>query len=458
MRLLKVETVVLIVALGISAAFSYAVIAQTTAPQTNEALAREIISNFAARKFEAVEARFGAQLAAVLPLDKLPASWDSALALFGDFVAIESARSEQIQGVSVVHLVCKFSRMQADYMFAFDAQQKLVGLRGTPHSSPWVAPDYAKQDSFTERSVTVGSAPWNLPGTLTLPKGPGPFPAVVFVHGSGSSAGDQDETIGSNKGFKDLAWGLASRGIAVLRYVKRTRQYGPQIAANPAGFTVKQETEEDARAAVALLATLPEIDSKHLYVAGHSLGGYVGPRIAAGDPQISGLILLAGSTRPLEDMVVEQTRFQVSLSGAITPEGQQAIDRAEAEKKAIEDPNLKPGTMVQFLGVKAPAEYFLDLRNYNPPRLAASLRIPILILQGERDVQVSMLDFDNWKKALGGKPNVTLKSYPTLNHLFMPVTGRPTGAEYATANHILLEVVEDIAAWVKKQNAGPTSK
>jgi dienelactone hydrolase len=449
---------VLSVLLTVVAGSSSGGVAQTPPRQSDEALAREIISNFAARKFDAVEARFGAQLAAALPIEKLPASWDSAIAQFGDFVAIESVRSEQVQGFTLVRVTCKFSRMEAVFDMPFDGQQHLVGLHGAPVAAPWIAPDYAKEDSFTERSVTVGSAPWQLPGTLTLPKGTGPFAAVVLVHGSGSAAGDQDESIGSNKGFKDLAWGLASRGVAVLRYVKRTRQYGAQIAANPAGLTVRQETEEDARAAVAVLTTLPEIDAKHIYVAGHSLGGYLGPRIAAGDPQISGLILLAGSTRPLEDMVVEQTRFQVSASGAITPEGQMAIDRAEAEKKAIDDPNLKPGMMVQFLGSPTPAEYFLDLRGYNPPQLAASLRIPVLILQGEKDVQVSMVDFDNWKKALEGKSSVTLKAYPTLNHLFMPVGGSPTGKEYGTTNHILPEVVEDIATWVKKQAATAPAK
>ena len=164
---------------------------------------------------------------------------------------------------------------------------------------------------------------------------------------------------------------------------------------------------------------------------------------------------MAGSTRPMEDMVVDQARFQASLSGTITPEGQKSIDQAERDKKEIDDPNLKPGDTVHFVGNKTPAEYFLDLRGYNPTQVAASLKIPMLILQGEKDVQVSMLDFDNWKKALGGRSDVSLKSYPTLNHLFMPVTGRATGAEYTTPNHILPEVVEDIATWVKIQTASP---
>ena len=178
------------------------------APQAldDEALAREIITNFAARKFDAVAARFGPELAAVLPADRLPASWDSALAQFGTFVSIVSVRSEQVQGKTVVHVVCKFSLMEAEFTMPFDAEQHLVGLHGGRLTIPWSAPEYVKLDAYSERSVTVGSAPWTLPGTLTLPKGPGPFPAVVLVHGSGAGAGDPDETIGPNKAFKDLAW------------------------------------------------------------------------------------------------------------------------------------------------------------------------------------------------------------------------------------------------------------
>jgi dienelactone hydrolase len=428
---------------------------QAAQPRDDEALAREIITNFAAGKFDAVEARFGAQLAAALPLDKLPESWASAIAQFGNFVSIESVRSEQAQGMNVVHVVCKFSATEAEFTMPFDAQHHLAGLHGTPvapAAPPWIAPDYAKPDSFTERPITVGSSPWTLPGTLTLPKGAGPFPAVVLVHGSGSGSGDQDETIGPNKVFKDLAWGLASRGIAVLRYTKRTRQYGAEIAKNPAGFTVKQETEEDARAAASLLSTFPEVDSKHIYVIGHSLGAYLAPRIASGDPQIAGIILMAGTTRPLEDVVLEQVRNGLGRPGGDTPEAQKAIADAEQSKREIEDPNLKPGMTVHMLGVKINSEYFLDLRGYNPGEVAASLKIPILVLQGERDIQVRMIDFNGWQKALAGHSNATFKTYPSLTHLFMPGIGPSTGAEYMKANHVLLEVVEDIAAWVRQQS------
>jgi uncharacterized protein len=243
----------------------------------------------------------------------------------------------------------------------------------------------------------------------------------------------------------------------VLRYTKRTRPYGAQMTKDAAGLTVKQETTDDARAAVAVLAAAPQIDAAHIFLIGHSLGGYLAPRIAAGDSQIAGLILLAGSARPLEDMVVEQVKFEVDAAGAsATPQGQEAIANADADKRAIDDPNLKPGTMVRLAGAQIPSDYFLDLRGYDPPKVAASLKIPMLILQGERDIQVRMTDFNLWNAALASHKNVAFKSYPPATHYFMPGTGPRTEAEYNAPNHVEADVVSDIAAWIHKESGTRT--
>jgi dienelactone hydrolase len=315
----------------------------------------------------------------------------------------------------------------------------------------WAPPVYAKTGSFHEREVTLGSTPWQLPGTLTLPNGPGPFPAVVLVHGSGANDRDEtfgDETIGPSKTFKDLAWGLAGQGIAVLRYDKRTLVHGSEMA-QVANFTVKEETVDDAQAAADLLSAQPEIQAKHVFVAGHSLGGYLGPRIAAGDAKVAGLILLAGNTRTMEELLVEQVRYQVESQGKITPQGQAQIDQAEKEEAAIRNPDLKPGLTVKLFGVPIPSSYFLDLRNYHPAEMAATLHIPILVLQGERDKQVRMADFDGWKKSLGNQPTASFKTYPALNHLFMAASGP---ADSPGLRHVPEEVIQDMAGWVKKNS------
>ncbi len=96
-----------------------------------------------------------------------------------------------------------------------------------------------------------------------------------------------------------------------------------------------------------------------------------------------------------------------------------------------------------------PAFFWRYLRDYDVVGTAAKLRMPVLILQGERDYQVTLEDFAGWKKGLAGRGNVTFKSYPALNHLFMTGKGKARPEEYEAPGHVAREVVDDIAAWVK---------
>ena len=322
-----------------------------------------------------------------------------------------------------------------------------MGFR--PHRQappPWIPPRYAQETSFTELPLTLENEKYKLPGKLTIPKGDGPFPAVVLVHGSGPH--DEDETVGPNEPFADLAWGLASRGIAVYRYTKRTQQYGLQSADDPAKLTVEDEVISDARAAVALVAKQTHIDPKQIFLLGHSLGAYLAPRIATGDPQIAGIAMLGANTRPLEQVVLEQVHYLASLNGTPTDEEQKRITAVEDGAKQIESPDLKPSDTVAFLGATTYGTYWLDLRGYDPVKTAGKLKIPILILQGGRDYQVTPSNFEAWGTALGKRSNVTLKMYADLNHLFMTGAGRSTPAEYEQPGHVSQEVIETIATWV----------
>jgi dienelactone hydrolase len=250
--------------------------------------------------------------------------------------------------------------------------------------------------------------------------------AIVLVHGSGPN--DRDETLGPNKPFRDLAWGLADRGIAVLRYEKRTRQHGAKLAAANRTFTVREETTEDAALAVTLLRSRKEIDPKRIFVLGHSLGGTLAPRIAVEDGALAGIIVLAGATRPLQEVAREQLIYLASLTpGAPNPE--------EA---------------LQALLKRAPDSYWKDLDAYQPAQVAATLRIPMLILQGERDYQVTQADLEGWRRALRGRSDVTIKSYPTLNHLFMAGEGKATPVEYERPGKVAEFVLDDIANWIGK--------
>jgi uncharacterized protein len=376
-------------------------------------------------------ARFDDRMKAALSADRLAAVWVQVVSGGGGFVGVRQAVVTEGL-IHTVVLTCRLQRGELDIRVSLDAEGRIAGLFLQP-----TQPDSGADATANERSLVVGEA--QLPARLVLPSGPGPWPAVVLVHGSGPH--DQDETIAAAKPFRDLALGLAAHGVGSLRYVKRTR-HAPGGFAPDKKFTVREETIDDARAAVALLAVTPGVDPRRIWVVGHSLGGYLAPRIADGDAQVAGIVILAGHTRPTEDVIIDQmTR--------LAPERRA---QAEAEARAIRDPQLTDGTLLSFLGSRTPGSYFLDLRGYDPPKVAARLTIPILVLQGERDFQVGLVDYRGWTAALARRNNATLKLYPRLNHLFQSGTAPSLPEEYAEpGHHVDDQVIRDIAAFVTRK-------
>jgi uncharacterized protein len=411
--------------------------------------AKQIIQELVAGQFEKVEAIYDARMKEALPPGKLADGWRDLNKQAGAFQAISSAETSQVQGLQVVKMQCKFENSVLDATVVFNPDGKLGGLSFRPHQAPpppWTPPAYAKQDSFSEQPLTLVNGRFELPGTLTVPNGDGPFPAVVLVQGSGPQ--DQDETLGPNKPFKDLAWGLASRGIVVFRYTKRTQKYTVQSSDDPMRLTVEDETISDARAAVTLVAKRPNVNPKQVFLLGHSLGAYLAPRIATGDTEIAGIVMLAANARPLEKVVLEQIHYLAAMNGTPTEAEQKNIDAAEDGAKQIESPGLKAEDKIVFLGATTYGAYWLDLRAYDPLKTAAKLKIPILILQGGRDYQVTPSNYQAWSDALSNNKNVALRSYPDVDHLFMHGTGASQPADYARLDHVSGEVVESIATWI----------
>lgn len=300
-------------------------------------------------------------------------------------------------------------------------------------------------ERFTEREVSVGAEGFPLPATLTLPQRAGKVPCVILVHGSGPN--DRDETIGPNKPFRDLAHGLAERGIASVRYDKRTKVFGAAYV--PEGREPDYDTEaaDDAVAAVEQVRAFPEINADSVFVLGHSLGGTLAPRIAERSEGLAGIIVLAGLVRHLGDAVVEQVEYIASLQ----PASQAARQQIAALKEQAE--NVKRLGTEAFdeqvpLPLGLPRSYWLFANGYHPVEVAARLTLPILILQGERDYQVTMEDFYLWSFRLWRHKNVSFKSYPKLNHLLQEGEGRSTPYEYNQASPVATYVVDDIAAFV----------
>ena len=299
------------------------------------------------------------------------------------------------------------------------------------------APVEAAEDS-RESAVTVPGPAVGLPGILTTPPGKKPAAAVLLLSGSGPQ--DRDETVGTNKPLRDLARGLASRGIASLRYDKRTYvKRDPSIAPD-----LKREYVEDARAALALLQKAEGIDRERIFVVGHSLGGSVAPLVAGGGG-VRGLVLLAPMARPADEVLLDQIPFQLRLSGADEAEIARRVEQIKAYFVALKDPKADPGF---FFG--ASPGYWRDWLALDVSKLLRETTVPALVLQGAKDIQVSPdLDFEKLRREVGDREGrVSYRLFPDLNHLFLRTEGPSTGAEYGIPGRIDPAVLASIADWI----------
>ncbi len=441
-----------------SAAAEAAEAAKTTLAKPDQAI---IFATLLGKgKFTQAHKIMDASMQAALPLNQLTMTWQSLLAQTGPLKSLSPNGCETIGAFKKNLVAAQFERATVDLQIA-TKDGKISGFFIKPHQPNSNEPAYANKANFQDIPVKIGTNTGNgsyqLDGILSLPKGQGPFPAVVLVHGSGPC--DIDETIGAVKVFRDLAWGLASKEIAVLRYDKRTHQHGKAMLA--AGqfdkITVKEETSDDALQAVALLASDKRIEKNHIFILGHSLGAMVIPRLAKADDTASGFIIMAGPTRPLEDTLLEQTEYLLSTSEKdgkrpINSAGQKELANLKEKIKLVKDPNLSLNTAATKLPLGLPASYWLDLRDYKPAEAAKEIKKPLLVLQGGKDYQITMVDFQNWWNALNDKENTTFKVYNSLNHGFVKAGSYSTARDYDQPQNVSVEVIIDISKWIKCQD------
>ncbi len=413
--------------------------------------AREFIQMLQNGEYEKAVGSFDETVKQKLPVTQLSAIWPSLIAQFGNFKGIQESTAEVNKSYIVTHNTLEFEKIKLTAMIAFNDELEISGLFFSPYKdkSDFIQPPYADTSLFNSRKIEFGLENWKLPGILTIPKGEGPFPAVVLVHGSGPN--DMDETVGKNKPFRDLAWGLASSGIAVLRYDKRTYKY-PNECAAIGQFTVKEETIDDAVEAVKFLSGKDLINPKRIFVLGHSLGATVIPRIAKLDNISAGYILLAALARPLGETIWSQYNYIFNIDGDLTNEEQKKLDDMQVKINNLEKLDSNANIPADSLPMNVPAAYWLDLRKHPLIGEITEVSRPMLILQGVRDYQVTTEDFSMIKTVLTEKSEnkrIDFKLYPSLNHLFIEGSSSSTPDEYNTADNVSGEVTIDITNWIK---------
>ena len=403
------------------------------------ARATTLLDHLDAGEFADAEAMFTAQMAQAVPADKLQALWEAlpqqAGPSSGRGLPVVAADGDiRVVTVPLKHAV----PLQAK--IAVQPDGRIAGLFIQPAPPP-PADAPAADAGFAERDFAVDG----LPGTLAMPAGASadtPVPAVVLVHGSGPH--DRDETIGPNRPFLDTARGLAAKGIAVLRYEKRTKAR-PQEFADGA-FDMDDETTDDAVAAVAALRDVEGIDPARVYVLGHSQGAMLAPRIALQSGDVAGLVMLATPARPLLDLLPEQNRYLLGLDGGISADEQAFLDQLDAQIAAARS---DADVAASALPLGLPAGYWRAFDAIDPVADARATDVPLLILHGGRDIQVVDTDWQLWLDAFGDDPRITLRAYPALNHLGIAGEGPGNLAEYQQAGHVDATLIADIAAWIQ---------
>ena len=395
--------------------------------------------------FETIAANLSGELASQMNASLLRQSWNSAIKELPACQGILSEDYKEVQGMNIVSVVLDYTTCGLRLMFGFDQDGKIsrLGVNYVPHPTTQI--EIKQSDKFSETPIKIGGPQYPLDGKLTMPKETGDVPVVILVHGSGPH--DMNETIGSagNAVFADLAYGLAERGIASIRYNKRYYQH-PEMATPT--LTVWDEVINDVNAAMALARTTDGIDKNKLFVIGHSLGGVLTPEIAKENADIAGFVSLAGSARKLEDIILDQNKAAIKAMNTTEDEKQALLDRVLDLVKQVKA--LTPGSLHCAI-FNMNSEYWLSLKETNPYNIVATLTIPMLFLQGSADFQVTPeADFALWQKLLQGCKNAQFKLYPGLNHLFMKSNGKADVTEYNTKGHVEEQVIADISQWIAK--------
>jgi pimeloyl-ACP methyl ester carboxylesterase len=320
------------------------------------------------------------------------------------------------------------------------------GVAGFAFDPEYEPPAYADEDAFEERDVTVDAGDVTLDGVLAVPEGDGPFPGVVLVHGAGIH--DPDGTAGNSKILKDVAWGLASEGVAVLRYEKRLRDHDVPDAEK----TLDRVVVDDAVAAVDELAAEEAVAEDAVFVAGHSQGGMAAPTVAGRHGRVAGVVAFDSPADPTPDPDdLSFMRYGIDPEGDLTEEEEAML---EAQRETFE--RIAAGDYEddeELMG--EPGRWHRTVRGSDPAGTASALDAPTFVAKASRadeDVQPELYAFQqqglaDWE-AVDLPSGSQVEQYEGADHYFQ------TGATPATMDglyfggNVTEAVVADLAAWI----------
>ncbi|MDD2959428.1 MAG: alpha/beta fold hydrolase [Lachnospiraceae bacterium] len=412
--------------------------------------AQETATDLVNGDYEAVEVKFDEAMSAQLDLENLQASWEAATKDLGDYIGQVSVKGVESSGYYIVSVLEHFENNGLNVRLVYDTESRIAGMQCTYAAVGEEEPE--ADASYTQEKMTVTADPdFPLDGILTLPKDVEKPPVVILVQGSGTT--DKNEEISGNKPFQDIAWGLAEQGIATLRYDKRYFAK-PEAAPELSKMNLRLEMLDDLAAAITLMESDERVDNQQVFVLGHSLGGLMAPAIAVEHPELSGVISMAGTLRPLWEVSYDQAAeaFAALDETTLSEEEKTAVEEQKAQMAKDFD-TLRAGFSdlpddTVLAGI--PVGYWKSMDEYQGMNFIDEVTMPMLILQGDADFQVYPdKDYTLWEDTIGDRDNVVFHLYEGLNHLMMPTQGKRDASEYQVKSHVDPQVISDIAEFIK---------
>ncbi|MBB6333136.1 dipeptidyl aminopeptidase/acylaminoacyl peptidase [Chryseobacterium sediminis] len=382
------------------------------------------------KNIEKAHSYFDPSIAGQIPVDQLKTITEQLQGQIGSLKTILEVNNEG----NIYYYYSEFEKTKLDVQLTFGENNKMLGFFLVPHKP------FEKWDEKT--TLKIKSDAVELNGTLLVPPSDNKKKLVIFVHGSG--AHDRDETVGGNKPFKDIAEYLLNNGIASYRYDKRTYSY-PETFNNKS--TVEDETINDAVNVAQYFKNNADYKGYQIIILGHSQGAYLMPKIAE-KVQVSKYVFMAGNARPLQDLLIEQYDYLHSMDPAKVPA--EAVQEVKKQVAYLNSPQFSLSSPASELPLGQSAAYWKYLKDYNQLNEVKKIKAPMFFAQGGRDYQVTEKDFKLWKEALKNDKTAVFTLYPTLNHLFIAGSGKPSPKEYEAKGKVDEQFLKDLTQFILK--------
>jgi pimeloyl-ACP methyl ester carboxylesterase len=397
-----------------------------------EKAANEFIQLLQQEKFEDATKRFDATMTKAMSTAELQKLWLAVVQQNGAFKKTEKGRVLHVTNYDVVDTPCEFEKSGLVVRVAFDKQLQVAGLFFLPANKPKRASD--------ESDVQLKTTSGDLFGTIDLPSDKGPWPVVLVIAGSGPTDRDGNQPQMKNDSLRLVGKALASHGVAALRYDKRG--IGKSAAAGAVEDDLRFENYVDDAAAWVKQLRGDKRFSK-VIILGHSEGSLVGV-LAAKREKIDGLVSVAGSGRDLASLLRDQLKR--NLPPMLFEQSSHMIDELVAGRKVADVP-----AELTVLFRPSVQPFLMSLLKYNPTKEIGELQIPMLVVQGTTDLQVSM---DDAKSLSAANKNVRLATIENMNHVLKNAPGKSIAEQVKSYSDPSLplspKLMDEIVAFIQK--------